>query len=281
MITGMPRIAIAVEDFQATLTTFREKLGMPVVDASEDSFVRLGAAVAMCAPDGGSMIEVMGAGDPEMPLSQSVQGFIDRRGQGHFALMLEAADPDKEAEGLAERGLAVLPPMPAATGRDIHPKSNHGILIRVYPTNSVDKIMPEKLEEVDAIGLSGIARVIIVVRDLAQAIDTFGTKFAIPTSAAESNADHGVSRAICTPPTGGDIELVAVDDAEKTYAGLLAKFLTDKGEGMYALVLKSNNFEATKAALPTRGVTATDVPGLSNVLELDRATMSGARIWVE
>jgi catechol 2,3-dioxygenase-like lactoylglutathione lyase family enzyme len=270
-----------VEDFQATLTTFREKLGLPVVDASEDSIVRLGAAVAVCAPDGGSMIEVMGPGDPATPLSQSVQGFIDRRGQGHFALMLEAADPDKEAEGLATRGLAVMPPMPAATGRDIHPKSNHGTLIRVYPTNSIDKIMPDKLEEVASIGLSGIARVVIVVRDLAQAINTFGTKFAIPTSAAKSNVDQGVSRAICTPPTGGVIELVAVDDAEKTYAGLLAEFLAKKGEGMYALILKSNNFEATKAALPTRGVAATDVPGLSNVLELDRATMSGARIWVE
>jgi hypothetical protein len=254
---------------------------MPVVDASADSIARLGAAVAVCAPDGGSMIEVMGAGDPDTPLSQSVQGFIDRRGQGHFALMLEAADPDKEAEGLAARGLAVMPPMPAATGRDIHPKSNHGVLIRVYPTNSIDKIMPEKLEEVASIGLSGIARVLIVVRDLDQAIETFGTKFAMPSSAAERDTDQGVSRAICTPPTGGVIELVAVDDRQKVFAGVIADALAEKGEGMYALVLKSSDFAATKAALAIRDVAATNVPGLAQVLELDRETMSGARIWVE
>lgn len=281
MITGMPRIAIAVEDFQGTLTTFREKLGLPVVDASADSIARLGAAVAVCAPDGGSMIEVMGTGNPETPLSQSVQGFIDRRGQGHFALMLEAADPNKEAEGLAERGLAVMPPMPAATGRDIHPKSNHGTLIRVYPTNSIDKIMPDELEAVAAIGLSGIARVVIVVRDLDAAMDTFGHKFAIPTGTAERNPEQGVSRAICTPPTGGVIELVAVDDSEKEYAQTLTAFLAERGEGMYALVLKSDDFAATKAALADRNVPSTGIAGLANVIELDRETMSGARIWVE
>ena len=32
MITAMPRIAIAVNDFPATLEVFREKLGMPIVD---------------------------------------------------------------------------------------------------------------------------------------------------------------------------------------------------------------------------------------------------------
>ncbi|MBT4522346.1 MAG: hypothetical protein HOC23_20290, partial [Halieaceae bacterium] len=84
MITGMPRIALAVEDFSSTLSTFRDRLGMPVFDLSEESVETLGAKVAICAPPGGSHIEIMAPGNPETPLSQSVQRFIDRRGEGHF-----------------------------------------------------------------------------------------------------------------------------------------------------------------------------------------------------
>ena len=50
MITGMPRIAIAVRDFPTTVATFRDKLGMPVIDMSEGSVESLGAKLAMCVP---------------------------------------------------------------------------------------------------------------------------------------------------------------------------------------------------------------------------------------
>ena len=99
MITGMPRIAVAVHDFPTTVATFSEKLGMPVVDMSDTSVTNLGAKLAMCIPEGGSNIEIMSPADPDTPLSQSLQRFLDRRGEGLFALMLEAPDPDAEAEG--------------------------------------------------------------------------------------------------------------------------------------------------------------------------------------
>ena len=80
MITGMPRIAIAVNDFSKTVATFREQLGMPVVDISETTVQSLGAKLAMCVPEGGSNIELMSPADPEAPLSQSLQRFLDHRG---------------------------------------------------------------------------------------------------------------------------------------------------------------------------------------------------------
>ena len=43
--------------------------------------------------------------NPALPLSQAIQRTLDRRGEGFYALMLEAPDPDAEAVGLAERGL--------------------------------------------------------------------------------------------------------------------------------------------------------------------------------
>ena len=88
MITGMPRIAIAVHDFTATVELFRDKLGMPVIDVSDSSVQQLGAKLAMCTPAGGSNIELMSPGDPATPLSQSLERFLARRGEGLFALML-------------------------------------------------------------------------------------------------------------------------------------------------------------------------------------------------
>src|SRR5579883_1025223 len=133
MITGMPRIAIAVRDLDHAIRTFRDGFGMPVSEVP-NAAGSLGVRIAMCAPRGGSNIELMSPADPSKPLNASLQRFLDRRGEGLFALMLEAPDPNAEADELASRGLDVLPLMPGAGGRDVHPRSTHGVLIRVYPT---------------------------------------------------------------------------------------------------------------------------------------------------
>ena len=162
MITGMPRIAIAARNFTQLLGLFRDKFHMPVLDLSEMSRKEYGAALAMCVPEGGSNIELMSPVDPDTPLCRSLQGFIDRRGEGLFALMLEAPVPDEEAEQLAARGLNVMPLMPGAFGRDVHPSSTHGVLIRVYPVNSF-KGRHQGEPDRRAPQLSGIVRVIVAV----------------------------------------------------------------------------------------------------------------------
>ena len=137
MITAMPRIAIAVKDFEAALATFQDQMGMHVLDFSPETVPSLGAHVGMCQPAGGSNIELMAPSNPDEPLSQALQKFLDRRGEGIYAMMLESADPNAEAEILLEKGVKVLPLMRGAGGRDIHPSSTHGVLIRIYPDGSV------------------------------------------------------------------------------------------------------------------------------------------------
>ena len=138
MITAMPRIAIATatEDFGRALELFGDVFAMPVADFSDSTVASLGAHVGMCQPDRGSNIELMAPATPG-PLSDAIQQTIDRRGEGFYALMLEAPDPDAEAEELIRREVNVLPLMAGAGGRDIHPRSTHGVLIRVYPDGSV------------------------------------------------------------------------------------------------------------------------------------------------
>ncbi len=282
MITGMPRIAIAVHDMPATVATFRDKLGMPVIDLSEGSVKSLGASLAMCVPEGGSNIELMSPADPAAPLSQSLQGFLDRRGEGLFALMLEAPDPDAEAEGLSRRGLRVLPLMAGASGRDVHPSSTHGVLIRVYPVNSFQR--PQDLaqpDEADSAGLSGIARVIIAVRDLEHAVAVYGSRFALDMDEPSVDEGRGVASALCRPPSGGSIELVSVTDPDRPFASSIADFLETRREGMFALVLQSRDLRASERILAERGVKVSVSADSPEVLEVERASVFGALLRIE
>ncbi len=281
MITGMPRIAIASADLTKMVTTFRDKLGLPVVELKDLPMDTFGAALAMCVPVGGSNIELMAPDDPSTPLSQSLQGFLDRRGEGHFALMLEAAVPDEEAVGLEERGLRVLPTMAGAAGRDIHPASTHGVLIRVYPTNSFSGHDPDPVEEPNPTGLSGIKRVIIAVRDVDQAADTYGRKFALAVSEPVTDPNRGVRSVICTPPTGGAIELVAAEDTDQDFAAAIDRFIAVRGEGMFALILGTDDLPQTQKALTARGMNTAKVSGVDGTLELDPGATFGGRFWVE
>lgn len=281
MITALPRIAIAIQDFQKGLVTFRNALGMHIVDLSESSVASLGAHVAMCVPEGGSNIELMSPADPNAPLSHSLQKFLARRGEGLFALMLEAPDPNTEAEVLASRGLNVLPLMAGAGGRDVHPNSTHGVLIRIYPVNSFRGRAKAREQKVDAPGLSGIARVLVAVHDLDQAVAVYGNKFALHVAESTLDTNRGVRSAVCTPPSGGVIEFVAVSNRNQPFAESIAEFLASHGEGMYALVLQSRDLQRSVKNLMTRGVEVHKVTGSADLLEIDRASTFGAHIWVE
>lgn len=231
MITSMPRVAIATHEFDRCVETFRHDYGLPVIDLSPGSVESLGAKLAMCVPEGGSNIELMSPADPQAPLSQSLSRFLERRGEGLFAMMLEAPDPDREVAGLAERGLNVLPRMAGAGGRDVHPNSTDGVLIRVYPVKSfTGETSPSKS------GLSGIMRVIVAVRDLEHARRVYQIGFGLPCDAAYDDDLRGVHAFMCRPPAGGVIEFVTPTDADRPFARDVAKFLEDR-PGLYALVL--------------------------------------------
>ena len=234
MITSMPRVAIATYDFERCVETFRQEYGLPVIDLSPGSVESLGAKLAMCVPEGGSNIELMSPADPQAPLAQSLSRFLERRGEGLFALMLEAPDPDREAVGLAARGLNVLPRMSGAGGRDVHPNSTDGVLIRVYPINS---FAGERSRS--SSGLSGIMRVIVAVRDLDHARRVYQAGFGLACDAAYDDELRGVRGFICRPPAGGVIDFVTPTDVDRPFARDVTSFLEDR-PGLYALVLNGD-----------------------------------------
>ncbi|MDP6377099.1 MAG: VOC family protein [Pseudomonadales bacterium] len=281
MITGMPRVAIAVHDFDNILETFQQTLGLPAIDMSPGSVESLGAKLAMCVPEGGSNIELMCPADANAPLSQSLSRFLDRRGEGLFALMLEAPDPDAEAEVLLERGLNVLPLMEGAGGRDVHPNSTHGVLIRVYPTDSFVAPAGVDTSTSATTGLSGIARAMLAVTDIEAAIHTYRDRFGLEVAEPRVDVERGVISAICSPPSGGQIELLAVQDADKPFARSLSNFLAEKKEGLYALVLETGDLQTTARALQKRGMGVQTATDSQRALECPRAQTFGALVRIE
>jgi hypothetical protein len=256
MITALPRVAIAVTDFDGAMSTFRDGFGLPVADFSERTVPALGAHVAMCVPEGGSNIELMAPADPEKPLSQALQKFLLRRGDGLYALMLEAPDPNAEAVALSDRGVEVLPLMAGAGGRDVHPRSTHGVLIRVYPDNSVTTgPYPGQSP-----GLSGIMKVVVATADASIAAHAYESGLGLEVAAPVHDDERGVMSVSCQAPKGGVIELVSPVATDNPFAEDIDRCVKEDHGGMYALVLHAADPEAARAALRARGLVTRPTP---------------------
>jgi len=247
VITALPRIAIAVEDFDQAMSFFRDQLGLAVADISVSSAADLGAKIAVCVPEGGSNIEIMSPCDPEKPLSQSLSRFLGRRGEGLFALMLESPDPNAEADDLTKAGLKVMPLMPGAGGRDIHPNSTHGVLIRIYPENSFDRQEPKtKLD----IGITGIISVGVAVQNLDGATAIYSDQLDMRALESRHDGEPGITSRGLQPLKGACVDLFTLDGS------MLGEGLNQNGEGMKRLTLSAPDLSACYRALIDRKVEA-------------------------
>jgi hypothetical protein len=163
--------------------------------------------------------------------------------------MLEAPDPDVEAAALTERGLDVLPLMVGAAGRDVHPRSTHGVLIRVYPENSAP---PPDRNDRRAPGLSGIAKVIVATADASLAANAYGHGLGLDVGPVTHDQERGVLYAHGRAPEGGVIELVSALDTTNPFAQAIELCVKEQNGGMYALVLHAPD--------PHAAVTILDAP---------------------
>ena len=173
--------------------------------------------------------------------------------------------------------------MAGAGGRDVHPRSTHGVLIRIYPNASFKGAAAAQtaVGPLADPGLSGIDKVIVAVNDLDQACDVYGQKLALAGGRAALDGARGVRAASYRAPAGGSIELVSVADPSRPFADAIAEFTAGGREGMFALVLQSGDLEETRSALTERGLVAEPAADDPRVLEIDRASVFGARIRIE
>ena len=77
------------------------------------------------------------------------------------------------------------------------------------------------------------------------------------------------------------IELVSVEDRNQPFAKSIANFLEGDREGMYALVLQSQDLEASVSNLTARGLEVCGANDSREVFEVQRTSTFVARIRIE
>jgi catechol 2,3-dioxygenase-like lactoylglutathione lyase family enzyme len=142
------------------------------------------------------------------------------------------------------------------------------VQIRVYPVDSFKAASHSIQHNASrALGLSGVARVVIAVRDLERALEVYGHRLALEAVEPRPDPRRGVVAALCAAPAGGRIELVAPVDPSQPFAAAIAERLERVGEGMFALVLQAPDPRAARRALAERGIEPENLFGARILLE--------------
>jgi hypothetical protein len=160
--------------------------------------------------------------------------------------------------------------MPGAGGRDIHPRSTHGVLIRVYPNDSAVTGHHESAPP----HLSGIVKVIVATADASLAANVY-EGLGLEVGPVTHDEARGIAAVRCTAPKGGAIELVSAVDLDNPFAQEIERWVKEHNGGMYALVLDADDPLAAVASLHERGVATSDVAGRT------AAVVFGTRLFIE
>ena len=126
-------IAIVVADIEQALAVYRDVLGLPLEQISEEAAEQVRVAYLPAANGEIELIQPTSA-------DSGVAKFLARRGEGLHHICLEVDNLDQAVQDMADQGLEVLG-QPRHNERGdkyifIHPKSAHGVLLELYePAN--------------------------------------------------------------------------------------------------------------------------------------------------
>jgi methylmalonyl-CoA/ethylmalonyl-CoA epimerase len=129
-VKRIDHVAILVDDLDATLSFWRDALGMELTHIQDTPAEN--AQVAFL-PIGGSEIELVRPTTPDSGLAR----FLEKRGPGMHHICLEVDDINGMLEQLKLRGVALINEEPrlGSGGRKyafIHPKSANGVMVELY-----------------------------------------------------------------------------------------------------------------------------------------------------
>lgn len=130
IVKRIDHVAILVDNLEATLSFWRDALGMELMHIEE---VPSESAQVAFLPTGGSQIELVQptAGD------SGLARFLEKRGPGMHHICLEVDDITGMLEQLKERGVELINNEPGlgSGGRKyafVHPRSANGVLVELY-----------------------------------------------------------------------------------------------------------------------------------------------------
>jgi methylmalonyl-CoA/ethylmalonyl-CoA epimerase len=131
LFTAIDHVGVAVADFDAAVTFYRDVLGMRLVheEVNEEQGVR---EAMMGVGESGSCVQVLAPLSPESTIAR----FLDRSGPGLQQVAYRVEDVDAVCEVLRSRGVRLLYPQPrrGTAGSRInfvHPKDAGGVLVEL------------------------------------------------------------------------------------------------------------------------------------------------------
>jgi len=152
----LDHVGIAVEDLEASLSFFRDALGLEIEAAEEVPSQRVRAQFI---PAGPSSLELLQATAPDSPITR----FLEKRGPGLHHITLRVDDLGAVLAHLRQRNVRLIDEEPrlgaeGATVAFIHPSSAHGVLVELKQP-AVPQPQPEmpktiRLGDIDIVTVS-------------------------------------------------------------------------------------------------------------------------------
>ena len=122
-IKGVDHVVIRVEDFDAAVATWKDKLGM-VLDRSDESEA-LGIKQAFFNMDNGGYVEIVAPTNADAAVGKALAS----RGEGLHTLALEVDDLDATIKDFEASGVQLIGG--GSPQVYVHPKSANGMLLQL------------------------------------------------------------------------------------------------------------------------------------------------------
>ncbi len=240
MIKRLDHVAIAVKSLGPVLEAYRRLLGFN--DVHIEDVPQQGVKAAML-PVPGAEIELLEPIDPQ----GAVARFLERRGEGLHHVCFEVDDIAAELERLKAANVPLVDQQarPGLAGRVafLHPRACHGLLAELAQKTGHEP-KPGKPPK----GVAGMAHAAVVVKDMAQAFQTFTTVLGQPAEGLV--LERPAVKLGFIKLGNSELELLEPVDPN----GTQARFLAERGEGLHHFALSVADLPRKVAALQKAGV---------------------------
>jgi methylmalonyl-CoA/ethylmalonyl-CoA epimerase len=260
MITRLHHVAIAVRHIDSALRFYRDELGLVV---GQRAMVAEQGVHAVLLPLQQGEIELLEPANP----TGGVARFLERWGEGPHHICLET--PDITA-ALAQARVADLPlidqaPRPGLAGLIgfLHPKACHGLLVELAqpPEHPAGPEQPHA-----GIRAVGIDTVYLAVREVEIAAATLARNFGGRLTPVQDDARLEARQVTLWI---GQSRITVLSPSDPSGPSGIARFLANRGEGLYGIGLRVKDFHHALHHLADLGILV-DVRGMETTTPLAR-----------
>ena len=236
MFKRIDHIGIAVKDISKAIDQFSTVLGLEVAKQEEIEDQQL---IAALIPTANVRFELM---QPTVP--DSVVGkFLERRGEGIHHICFEVEDIANEITTLQSKDVQVIggSPREGFVGEIefIHPKSANGVLTEIAEVN-----LRTPTETT-----TSVHHLLIATLDRDAAVDNWVNSFSLKLNRKAERDDAPLKTAMLD---AGNSQIEFVQQTAPT--GPVIKRIESQGEGIYGLVLETDDASALQSKIEKQGI---------------------------